>query len=55
MPSAECSDESRFYTDEFTEKDWKKFEDPELYKNFRHDLEQDMNVSLFSVSSVPNS
>ena len=32
--------------DEFTEQDWKKFEDPEIYKKFRHDLEQEMNVSF---------
>ncbi|KLO07105.1 FAD/NAD-binding domain-containing protein [Schizopora paradoxa] len=35
---------------EFTDNDWKKFEDPEVYKKFRHNLEQDMN-SIHAVTT----
>jgi len=31
--------------DAFTEEDWKLFEDLDSYKKFRHELEQEMNVS----------
>ncbi len=31
--------------DAFTEEDWKLFEDLDAYKKFRHELEQEMNVS----------
>ncbi len=33
-----------FLADEFSEDDWKLFEDPAFYKTFRHELEDELNV-----------
>ena len=39
-------------TDKFTEEDWKLFEDPEFYRAFRHELEDELNVRIALSRSV---
>ena len=39
--------------DSFSEEDKRRFKDPEYYKRFRHEIENDLNVDSFTFSLLP--
>jgi hypothetical protein len=53
FPLSHCWDLLTSYVaaDDFTAEHWEKFKDPNYYREFRHEVEHDLNVRLLPISS----